>query len=232
MFMVIAIVAALVGAVAVRQHSGSMEKGQAEPEREPIGQTRTAPNPLVLEISLQREAYPKDAPIQLTARFRNVGKQPVTIVRLVDGSIDGRRDPRYILHVVTAPGEPVAQRPRGGCGNCNPLYEGDVVEVPAGRTVDPFEPIDEYHFRPPPALNELYDLARPGTYRVWVEYTYMASVPLKVERCVYQRINAERTRYNQPLAKIRPLHTPVPNVPPLQVKQLKSNELVFQIIEK
>lgn len=186
-------------------------------------------NGLKLKIRLSRKTFQLNMPILLEARFHNTGKTPVTIVNMVDGSIEGMRYPKYTIHLVTAEGQEVSRIRYMRCGNVNPLYEGDVVQVLPRQKVNPFAPIDGYHFRAPVALEKMYDIRRPGQYRVWLEYSYAGSDQLQVEKCVYQS-NVEMRTHKLSLERIRRLHVPAPDTPPLEVARLKSNEVVFEII--
>jgi hypothetical protein len=186
---------------------------------------------LELEVSLFRNLYQSGSPILLEARFRNSGPLPVTIVKMVDGSIEGMRYPKYTLHLVDAEGVGVSRIRELRCGNTNPLYEGDVVQVLPQQTVDPLDGIDEYHFRAPVALEKMYNLTKPGRYRVWMQYDYIKPDKLRVEKCIYQKIG-ERLVDKSKLERIRPLHIPMPEVLPLEIQGLKSNELIFEIISQ
>jgi hypothetical protein len=184
---------------------------------------------LELEISLSRNVYQFSSSILLVARFRNSGKSPLTIVNMVDGSSEGMRYPKYTIHLVNAEGEAVPRKREGRCDNVNPLYEGDVVQVLPQQTVDPFAKIDEYHFRPPLALEKMFNITKPGRYRVWVEYSYTGSDQIRLKKCVYQYID-EKLVDKSKLEQIRPLHIPMPAVLPLEIAGLKSNEVIFNII--
>jgi hypothetical protein len=186
-------------------------------------------NDLELEISLSQKVYQIRTPIFLEARFRNRGKTPLTVVNMVDGSIEGMRYPKYAINIVTAAGQAVPRKRNLRCGNVNPLYEGDVIQVMPQQTVDPFAPIDEYHFRAPIDLERMYDITKPGQYRVWLQYSYTDSDQVRVVKCVYQsetmaRVNKTRSE------QLRHLHIPMPDIPPLEVDRLTSNEVVFEIV--
>ena len=191
-------------------------------------------NGLKLKIRLSQNVYQLKTPILLEARFHNTGKTPVTIVKMVDGSIEGMRYPKYTIHLVTSEGQEAPRIQEKGCGTVNPLFEGDVVEALPQQMVDPFAPIDEYHFRAPVALEKMYKITRPGRYRVWLEYSYASSDQLRVVKCVYQS-DAELRKNMSSLERlrrerIRRLHVPAPDAPPLEVDRLKSNEVVFEVV--
>jgi hypothetical protein len=192
-------------------------------------EARGLSNGLKLEIGLSQKVYQSKMPILLEAHFHNTGKTPVTIVNMVDGSIEGMRYPKYTIHLVTAEGQAAPKIQMDRCGNVNPLFEGDVVEVLPQQIVDPFSPIDEYHFRAPVALGKMYNITGPGRYRVWLEYSYASSDRLRVVKCVYQSNAALRTNKSS-LERLRRLHVPAPDTPPLEVDRLKSNEVVFEIV--
>jgi hypothetical protein len=184
---------------------------------------------LELEISLSRNVYQSGTPILLEARFRNSGPLPLTIVKMVDRSIEGRRYPKYTLHLIDAKGVEVSRIRFDGCGNTNSLFEGDVVQILPRQTVDPFAEIDEYHFRAPVALEKMYNITKPGRYRVWLQYDYRRTDQLRVRKCVYQKID-EKLVDKSKLERIRPLHVPIPEILPLEIQGLKSNALIFEII--
>ena len=186
-------------------------------------------NGLKLKIRLSQNVYQLNTPILLEARFHNTGKTPVTIVNMVDGSIEGMRYPKYTINLVTAEGQAAPKIQMGRCGNVNPLFEGDVAQVLPQQMVDPFAPIDCYHFRAPVALEKMYNFTKPGRYRVWLEYSYAGSDQLRVEKCVYQS-DIERPMNKLSLERLRRLHVPPPDTPPLEVDRLKSNEAVFEIV--
>jgi hypothetical protein len=197
-------------------------------------EARGLSNGLKLKIRLSQNVYQLKTPIMLEASFHNTGKTPVTIVNMVDGSIEGMRYPKYTIHLVTAEGQAAPKIQMLRCGNVNSLFEGDVVEVLPQQIVDPFSPIDEYHFRAPVALEKMYNITRPGRYRIWLEYSYASSDQLRVVKCGYQSdaklrknmSSLERIR----LERIRRLHVPAPDAPPLEVDRLKSNEVVFEVV--
>jgi hypothetical protein len=207
------------------------QKGQ---DRLPVSQDNatgaSSPlNDLELEISLSQKVYQIKTPIFLEARFHNRGKTPLTVVNMVDGSIEGMRYPKYAIHLVTAAGQAVARKPDLRCGNVNPLYEGDVIKVMPQQTVDPFAPIDEYHFRAPIDLKRMYDITKPGQYRAWLQYSYTGSDQVRVVKCVYQSEVMARV-YKTRSEQLRHLHIPMPDVLPLEADRLTSNEVVFEIV--
>src|SRR5262249_39535817 len=86
-------------------------------------------NGLKLKIRLSQNVYQLKTPILLEARFHNAGKTPVTIVNMVDGSLEGMRCPKYTIHLVTSEGQEAPRIQEKGCGTINPLFERDVVDA-------------------------------------------------------------------------------------------------------
>jgi len=189
---------------------------------------------LKLEVRLSQNVYQLKTPIMLEASFHNIGKTPVTIVNMVDGSMEGMRYPKYTIHLVTAEGQEAPKIQTLRCGNVNPLFQGDVVEVLPQQMVDPFAPIDEYHLRAPVALEKMYNITRPGRYRVWLEYSYASSDQLRVVKCGYQSDAKLRTNMSSSerlrRERVLRLHVSAPDAPPLEVDRLKSNEVVFEVV--
>ncbi len=196
---------------------------------------------LSLEIRRPFAVFAVGEPVRLFASFRNKGPDPVVVVRAVDKSLFkslfdksmfGWRDPSYTVRVAgpVEDAEPPRRTPFIGCGNQNPLYRGDVVEVPPGGAVDPFAKADEYHFREGSVLvSEFFDLAQPGTYRAWIEYSYRSVGVPPLRECVYERPGV---RPRDPCADARALgllHTPAPALPPLVVDGLTSNVVEFSV---
>jgi hypothetical protein len=207
---------------------------QKDQDRLPIPQDNAtgasgSSNDLELELSLAQKVYQIRTPILLEALFRNRGKTPLTVVNMVDGSIEGMRYPKYEIHLVSAEGQAVTRKRNLRCGNVNPLFEGDMIQVMPQQTVDPFAPIDEYHFRAPIDIERMYDITKPGQYRVWLQYSYTDSDQVRIVKCVYQSEAMARI-YKTRSEQLRHLHIPMPDVPPLEVDRLTSNEVVFEIV--
>lgn len=195
--------------------------------------------PLKLEISLEKKIYtPKDK-IGLRARFVNPSDEPITVVMPIDGSIVGARSPRYRIRLVRKDGTEIEPRDRRMCGTLNSLMDGDVASVPPHGEIDPFEPLDEYHFRGPVSLSSYLVepskpgrsrdyRAKPGRYIVTLTYSYTDPNPIKTRKCVYQHIDLKHSKKKkEELERLRKLHTPPPQKPPVLVRELRSNSVEF-----
>ena len=119
---------------------------------------------LVVEVDPPAGPFAAGEPVVLKARLRNTGKEPVTILRPIDGSDVGWRVVSYqwvITHGDRQP--PVTRRGIGRCGNVNPLVADDRVTLQPGESYSPagfFAQVGTY-----------YTLA-PGTYRASLAYAF------------------------------------------------------------
>lgn len=201
--------------------------------QKPAETTPARQGDLRLDVRVAPRKFVVGEPIRLFALFRNVGREPVVIIKAVDGSISGIRNPSYSVRAAplsdASPASP-SLREWKSCGNINPIFRGDVVEIQPGKTADPFEPLDEYHFQIGHIrVDPLF--TRPGRYAVWVEYTNAS--PLEtIRECVYERVGVQMSRQGKDLEQLRALHVPIPARAPLVVAGLHSNRVEVEIVDR
>ncbi len=203
----------------------------------------TPDTPLKLVIALDKKTYLPGDGIALSARFVNPSSEPITVVKPIDGSMAGARSPRYRIRIVREDGTEIEPIDRRGCRNINPLMDGDVVSVPAHGEINPFEPLDGYHFRGPVSLagylvepykpgRTVDTKAKPGRYTVTLTYSYTDPNPVKTRKCVYQHIDEKlSSKTKEELARLRKLHTLPPEKPPVLIRELRSNSVDFTVEE-
>ena len=102
---------------------------------------------------------PPGAPIRVHVYVANGGREPITLLRPIDGCDVGWRIVSYEWRV-TRDGQPAPKRRLGGrCGNVNPLTVQDFLTLNPGR--DAAVPLG---FLGSPT--DYYDFSEPGTSRV------------------------------------------------------------------
>ncbi|MFO0728799.1 MAG: hypothetical protein U1E65_33785 [Myxococcota bacterium] len=109
-------------------------------------------------------------PFHLQVQLRNVGTEPAYALPALDGSLDGRRAPKYTLELKRLDGPPLPPLDFSGfCGFINPLRSSDFEILAPGEALDPFGPRSFGQ-----AAAELR-LEHPGRYRLRVVYDPSAS---------------------------------------------------------
>ncbi|MHB8878431.1 MAG: carboxypeptidase-like regulatory domain-containing protein [Myxococcaceae bacterium] len=206
------------------------------PAEPPASSTQVGdkPGPLRFEVRVLHSTFAVGEPIPLLGLFRNIGPEPVVVIKEVDGSTFKQRNPSYRVHAVAVSQgtpAPAALQEGGGCGNSNALFPGDVAEVPPGATVDPFELLDEYHFRTGRLrADAMFAFDRPGKYAVWVEYSNLETTLGRVGKCGYQQPGTGLSRGGIDRERLRAAHLPIPDRAPLRVEGLRSNRVEFEIV--
>lgn len=134
---------------------------------------------LKLEISLKHghAVIEVGHPVEITAKIRNISREPLHIVLPGDGSADGWREP-HIQFTGTIDGGkgngPVPLEPvidRGRCGMFDTDWHDEIVEIPPGGEM----PLGDWI--PPPSL--YLAMNEPGRIALTMHYAYTAGLDVQ-----------------------------------------------------
>ncbi|NUO50914.1 MAG: hypothetical protein HOV80_18835, partial [Polyangiaceae bacterium] len=144
------------------EHAASPNAGLPSPSNA----TQNA-NGVALELGVEQPDLEVGDVLKLSLAFRNASGERVRVIKPVDGSWAGARQPEYALEFSDEAGKPVADPfgyvDRAGCGLVNPLTAEDNLDLDAGER----EAFDAKAWAPEVRVQRH---ARPGTVDVRVRY--------------------------------------------------------------